>query len=252
MGPLFSDYPNMSSFPAANTGPLGVQLWIHARFVQEGWREGHVAPQGASVVRGASTHLQLLFAARGPPKASSEPRRGRGTVFRNSRISLSAWRRACEPAAKPAISGVILLHYGFVCYERTQVTNARSVLFALLFSTGRSWPLTAGLVAVAACCGLRWVLRTQLSAGRAATTKQSAFLGGRFPVGAAFRMFVCVCFKGHATRNAAAEPAPVRQCHGHEGPGSLSQLKMRALKGLCKGMEERHRLLEDFARGLMR
>jgi hypothetical protein len=53
-------------------------------------------------------HLQLLLAARGPPKTSSEPRRGRGIVFRNSRNSLSAGRRACEPAAKPAIPGVSL------------------------------------------------------------------------------------------------------------------------------------------------
>jgi hypothetical protein len=65
-------------------------------------------------------HLQLLFAARGPPKISSEPRRGRGIVFRNSRISLSAGRRACEPAAKPAILGAILLHNGFFWPERTQ------------------------------------------------------------------------------------------------------------------------------------
>jgi hypothetical protein len=72
------------------------------------------------VVRGASTHLQLLFAARGPPKTSSEPWRGRGIVFRNSRISLSAGRRAYEPAAKPAIPGVVLLHYGFVCYGRAR------------------------------------------------------------------------------------------------------------------------------------
>jgi hypothetical protein len=60
-------------------------------------------------------HLQLLFAARGPPKTSCEPRRGRGIVVRNSRISLSAGRRACEPAAKPAIPGVILVHNGRIC-----------------------------------------------------------------------------------------------------------------------------------------
>ena len=69
---------------------------------------------GSHVVGCVWWHLQLLFAARGPPKTSSEPRRGRGIVFRNSRISLSAGRRACEPAAKPAIPGVILLHNGFV------------------------------------------------------------------------------------------------------------------------------------------
>ena len=39
MRPLFSGYSNMSSFPAANTGSLDVQLWVHTRFVQEGWRE---------------------------------------------------------------------------------------------------------------------------------------------------------------------------------------------------------------------
>jgi hypothetical protein len=44
---------------------------------------------------------------------------GASIVFRNSRISLSAGRRACEPAAKPAIPGVILLHNGFVWPERT-------------------------------------------------------------------------------------------------------------------------------------
>jgi hypothetical protein len=67
-------------------------------------------------------HLQLLLAARGPPKTSSEPQRGRGLVFRTSRISLSAGRRACKakPAAKPAISGVLLVHNGFVWPERTR------------------------------------------------------------------------------------------------------------------------------------
>jgi hypothetical protein len=49
-------------------------------------------------------------AARGPPKTSFEPRRGRSTVFQNSRIPLSAGRRACKPAAnKPVVPGVILL-----------------------------------------------------------------------------------------------------------------------------------------------
>jgi hypothetical protein len=155
---------------------LDVQLWIlcgHThRFVlcacrkEEGWRERHVAPQGASGEvtkpkpkpkttghadmrltcgshvscgmrwgwRGGGwwwhLQLQLLFAARGPPEpessklTSSEPRRGRGIVFRNSRISLSAGRRACEPAAKPAIPGVILLHNGFVWPERTRVPSS--------------------------------------------------------------------------------------------------------------------------------
>ena len=43
----FGHCTNMSSFPAANTDSLDVQLWLHARFVQEGWRERHVAPQEA-------------------------------------------------------------------------------------------------------------------------------------------------------------------------------------------------------------
>jgi hypothetical protein len=118
--PLFSDYSDMPSFPAANTGSLDVQLWIHAplcagrvarrpcRDARSSWRSGQAKGHadmrltcGSPVVRGVSTHLLLLFTARGPPKPSSEPRRGRGIVFRNSRISLSAGRRACEPAAKP-------------------------------------------------------------------------------------------------------------------------------------------------------
>jgi hypothetical protein len=47
MRPLLIHCTNMSSFPAANTGSLDVQLWLHARFVQEGWRERHVSPQEA-------------------------------------------------------------------------------------------------------------------------------------------------------------------------------------------------------------
>jgi hypothetical protein len=98
-----------------------VQLWIHAprcagsaarrprRAARSFWRSGQAKDHtdmrltcGFPVVGCVWWHLQLLFAARGPPKTSSEPRRGRGIVFRNSRISLSAGRRACEPAAKPA------------------------------------------------------------------------------------------------------------------------------------------------------
>ena len=112
------------------------------RFVQEAWREGHVSPQGASgeVAKPKTIqtcdwhadflwwgpvcawwHLELLLAFGSPRAAENQfrARRGRGTVFRNSRISLSAGRRACEPAAKPAMPGVILVQYGFVCYERT-------------------------------------------------------------------------------------------------------------------------------------
>jgi hypothetical protein len=107
--------------------------------VQGGRRGGHVAPQGRSFWRSGQAknhtdmrltcgppvvgcvlaHLKLLLAARGPPKTSFEPRRGWGIVFRNSRNSLSAGRRACKPAAKPAMPGATLLRYGFVCYERT-------------------------------------------------------------------------------------------------------------------------------------
>jgi hypothetical protein len=47
-GPCLVAVLNTSSSPAANTGPLDVQLWIHVRFLQEGWREGHLAPEGAS------------------------------------------------------------------------------------------------------------------------------------------------------------------------------------------------------------
>ena len=149
MRPFRIHCTNISSFPAANIGSLDVQLWIHAplcagrvartprRAARSFWRSDHAKDHadmrltcGSHVVGCVWWHLQLLFAARGPPKTSSEPRRGRGIVFRNSRISLSAGRRACEPAAKPAIPGVILLHNGFVWPERT------------LAVTGARWPLT--------------------------------------------------------------------------------------------------------------
>jgi hypothetical protein len=68
MRPLLTRCTNISSFPAANTGSLGVKLWIHARFVQEGWREGHVAPQGASgevakpkTIQTCDWHADLLW-----------------------------------------------------------------------------------------------------------------------------------------------------------------------------------------------
>jgi hypothetical protein len=79
---------------------------------------------GSHVVGCVWWHLQLLFAARGPPKTSSEPRRGRGVDVDGASSSeirefrLSAGRRACEPAAKPAIPGVILLRNGLVWPER--------------------------------------------------------------------------------------------------------------------------------------
>jgi hypothetical protein len=133
---------DMSSFRAANTGSLDVQLWIHAPLCAGGvartprraamsfWRSDHAKDHadmrltcGSHVVVCVWWHLQLLFAARGPLKTSSEPRRGRAIVFRNSRNSLNAGRRACEPAAKPAIPGVILVHNGFVWPERTRSPN---------------------------------------------------------------------------------------------------------------------------------
>jgi hypothetical protein len=75
---------------------------------------------GSPVMGCVLRHLKLFFAARGPPKTGFAPRRGRGTVSPKSRISLSAGRRACKPAAKPAIPGVILVHNGFVWPERTR------------------------------------------------------------------------------------------------------------------------------------
>jgi hypothetical protein len=137
---LFSDCSSMSSFPAANTGSLDVQLYTRTAlcrgrgekatsrrkeldFWRSGQAKGHTDMRltcGFPVVGCVWWHLKLFLAARRPPKTSFKPRRGRGIVFRNSRISLSAGRRACKPAAKPAIPGVILVHYGFVCYERTQ------------------------------------------------------------------------------------------------------------------------------------
>jgi hypothetical protein len=90
-------------------------------------------------------HLKPLLAARGPPKTSFEPRRGRGIVFRNSRISLSAGRRACEPAAKPAIPGVILLHYGFLWPERTPTrTGGRQATNPSLLNTVSSGASSSG------------------------------------------------------------------------------------------------------------
>jgi hypothetical protein len=78
---------------------------------------------GSAVVGCVLTHRKLILAARGPPETGFEPGvdvDGTCSSLRNSRISLSAGRRACKPAAKPAILGAVLLHYGFVCYERTR------------------------------------------------------------------------------------------------------------------------------------
>jgi hypothetical protein len=50
---------------------------------------------------------------RKPAPRPRQPRRGRGIVFRNSRISLSAGRRAL----KPAMPGAILVRYGLLWPE---------------------------------------------------------------------------------------------------------------------------------------
>jgi hypothetical protein len=87
---------------------------------------------GACVVCGGICNCFSSPAGPGPPgpraaeNQSRVPSPGVGGAsyspdFRNPRISLSAGRRACEPAAKPAIPGVILLRNGFVWPERTPV-----------------------------------------------------------------------------------------------------------------------------------
>jgi hypothetical protein len=63
--------------------------------------------------------LKLFLAALGPPETGFEPGVDGESSLRNSRISFSAGRRACKPAAKPAIPGVILVHYGFLWPGRT-------------------------------------------------------------------------------------------------------------------------------------
>jgi hypothetical protein len=141
MGPLFSDYSNMPSFPAPNIlAPLMSSCGYTHALCREGgekatsrrkellakWRSQRSCRHATDMriscgergVDASSTAFRSPRAAenqfRAPPGVD-----GRGIVFRNSRISLSAGRRACEPAAKPAIPGAILLRYGFVCYERT-------------------------------------------------------------------------------------------------------------------------------------
>jgi hypothetical protein len=47
-GPCLVAVLNISSSPAANTRSFDVQLRIQARFLQEGWQEGHLGPEGAS------------------------------------------------------------------------------------------------------------------------------------------------------------------------------------------------------------
>jgi hypothetical protein len=74
-------------------------------------------------------------AGRRKPVPSPQPRRGRGIVFRNSRIislSAGAGRRACEPAAKlrlsplSAIPGAVLLQPQRVCLARTRTGSPHS------------------------------------------------------------------------------------------------------------------------------
>jgi hypothetical protein len=112
--PLFiSGYSHISSFPAANTGSLDVQLWIHARlacagrmarrprraargFLRSYQAKGHADMRltcGSAVVGCVLTHFKLLLAARGPPETGFEPRPVWSIVsLRNSRISLRASR----------------------------------------------------------------------------------------------------------------------------------------------------------------
>jgi hypothetical protein len=88
---------------------------------------------GSAVLVGvlADLKLKLLLAALGrgplPLETGFEPRCGRGIVspeFAN--FVKCRWRRACKPAAKPAIPGAILLHYAFLWYERDPHTARAS------------------------------------------------------------------------------------------------------------------------------
>jgi hypothetical protein len=66
--------------------------------------------------------LNCFWQPVGRRKRVSSPGVGGASSLRNSRISLSAGRRACKPAAKllskPVIPGVILVHCAFLWYER--------------------------------------------------------------------------------------------------------------------------------------
>jgi hypothetical protein len=73
-----------------------------------------------AVLGGVLAHLKLLWQPAGRRKPVSSLAVDGASSLRNSRIALSAGRRACKPAAKPAMPGVILPRYGFVCYERTR------------------------------------------------------------------------------------------------------------------------------------
>jgi hypothetical protein len=143
MRPLLIHCTNSSSFPAANTGSLDVQLWIHAplcagrvartprRAAMSSWRSDH-AKDHADMRLTSGSHVVVASATafRSPRAAENQFRAPAwtGIVFQNSRISLNAGRRACEPAAKPAIPGVILVHNGFVWPERTHIANLLMVL----------------------------------------------------------------------------------------------------------------------------
>jgi hypothetical protein len=60
MRPSLIHCTNMSSFPAANTGSLDVQLWLHARFVQEGWRERHASRRKELLTKYQVAKLQAV------------------------------------------------------------------------------------------------------------------------------------------------------------------------------------------------
>jgi hypothetical protein len=74
----------------------------------------HALTCGSPVVGCVWGHLNLFSAACGPPKTGFERPAWSTASLRNSRISLSTGRHTCKPAAKPAIPGVILVHYGFL------------------------------------------------------------------------------------------------------------------------------------------
>jgi hypothetical protein len=68
--------------------------------------------------------LNCFWQPTGRRKPVSSPSVHVASSLRNSRISLSAGRRACKPAARPAIPGVILLYYAFLWPGRTRGQGA--------------------------------------------------------------------------------------------------------------------------------
>jgi hypothetical protein len=54
---------NMPSFPAANSGSLNVQLWLHVRFVQEGWRERNATSRRKELLTKLPSYRSCRYAA---------------------------------------------------------------------------------------------------------------------------------------------------------------------------------------------